>query len=400
MRKITPETSTACRNRVAEEGSLSRDGIRRYRRQLVLGGFGERAQGRLARSRVVLVGAGGLGSPALLYLAGAGVGTLVIVDDDVVEVSNLHRQIAHDTPGVGRLKCESAAERAAALNPEITVIPAASRLTDETAGELLRGADLVIDGTDSIPARRAVSRACAQAGIPHVWGAVLGMDAQMSVFWAGRGPVFEDLYPEAMDALEVPNCAEGGVLGPVVGVVGAAMAVEALKLLTGMGRPLLGRVGVYSGLEGEWEYVLLASPAAAAPLGGEDEPPGGEGAQPPARLAGPGAHPDAGAAPDPGAAPDSGAAPDAEVLVDVREEAEFQAYRIPGAISAPLSALRAGGAELERLAELVRSRPVRVYCQAGVRSAEAVRLLQEAGAPGASHLEGGIEAWLAEGQKG
>ena len=232
----------------------------RYARQTAL--IGPAAQARIRAARIAVVGAGGLGSPALLYLAGAGVGHITLIDDDFLDLSNLHRQIIHSSADEGRPKVDSAVERLAGLNPDVEVTAVRERLTWSNAVNLLEGADVVLDGSDNFATRHVVSHACARLGVPHVWGSILGFEAQMSVFWAGRGPVYEDLYPAPPPPGSVPSCAQAGVLGPLVGVVGSAMAGEALKLVTGLGEPLVGRLGYYDSLAGTWEYLpLIADPA-------------------------------------------------------------------------------------------------------------------------------------------
>ena len=238
----------------------------RYARQIRVPGVGESGQEKLAQARVLLVGAGGLGSPAGQYLAAAGIGTIGIVDDDRVEVSNLHRQVVHRTQDVGRPKVESAADALRALNPEVTVVTHDLRLTPDTVMEVVEGYDVVVDGADSFATRYVVSDACTLLDIPHVWAAVLTDGGQLSVFHASRGPIYRDLLPVMPPAGAVPSCAVAGVLGTVPGVLGTAMAGEVLKLVLGIGRPAIGRVLVYDMLTAEWETVPLArSPRVARP---------------------------------------------------------------------------------------------------------------------------------------
>ena len=229
--------------------------IGRYRRQITLAGFGMDAQQALADAHVAVLGAGGLGSPALLYLAACGVGTVTVIDDDEVETSNLHRQTIHTDAAVGETKVSSARREMLARNPQLTVHTVTERLTADNAADLLRGADVVLDGADNFAARYAASHGCAVLGISHVWASILGFDAQLSVFGAtladgSRGPVYEDVFPTPPPAGTVPSCSAAGVLGPVVGVVGTAMALEAVKVLTGVGQPLAGELGYLDGLSG------------------------------------------------------------------------------------------------------------------------------------------------------
>lgn len=333
----------------------------RYVRQVSLDGFGPEAQRRLAEGHVLIVGAGGLGSPAILYLAGAGVGRLTIVDDDFVEESNLHRQVVHHTDAVGEPKALSAAAAARSLNPQIAVCAHRGRVTAATARELVAGVDVVLDGSDNFATRHAVSAACARREIPHVWGSVLGFEAQFSVFWAGHGPVYEDLYPRPPAPGTVPSCAEAGVLGPVVGETGVAMALEAVKLLADVGTPLVGTIGYFDGLSGRWDYLpLRGDPAVGkATAAGRylQEVPTVTGTE--------------------------GAA----CVVDVREPDEFRAGHIPDARNIPLSSI------LHEEAPPPPDRPLVVYCQSGVRSQEAVRAWLRRGYTGVASLVGGWERW-------
>ncbi|AGF71285.1 ThiF family adenylyltransferase [Corynebacterium halotolerans] len=353
--------------------------IARYRRQITLGGFGPEGQRKLLDAHVAVVGAGGLGSPALLYLAGAGVGQVTLIDDDVVDLSNLHRQVIHTTDRVGELKGESAREQMLALNPELSVELFTGRLNRDNAVEVLKGAHVVMDGTDNFDTRHVVSAACAELGVPHVWASILGFDAQLTVFWAGHGPVYEDLFPVPPAPGEVPSCAQAGVLGPVVGVVGSAMAMETLKLVTGIGEPLVGQLGYYSSLTGRWEYIPVAGrPETVEKLLAEG---------PPAQ-----ARPIA--TPGPAAVAEVDEVPDNAVLIDVREPEEYANFRIPGGVNVPLGRIVDGFVPEELREGLVEGQPVVVYCAGGVRSAQAVRALEETGVTGPVSLAGGIDAWL------
>jgi molybdopterin/thiamine biosynthesis adenylyltransferase len=225
---------------------LSPDETRRYARHLVLKGMGGPGQQALKRARVLVVGAGGLGSPAIAYLAGAGVGTLGIADHDTVSVSNLQRQVIHHSDGVGQSKVASAIAFARGLNPHVTLIGHEDGITAENAGDILSGYDLVLDGTDSLASRRIVAAAAARRGLPLVSGAVSMFDGQVTVFASG-GPSFSALFPAEADDADLPNCEVAGVLGPVTGVIGTLMAMEAIKLATGIGEPLVGRVLAYDG---------------------------------------------------------------------------------------------------------------------------------------------------------
>ena len=356
----------------------------RYRRQITLAGFGLAAQEKLASSHVAVLGAGGLGSPALLYLAAVGVGEVTVIDDDVVATSNLHRQIIHVDDAVGEAKAESARREMLARNPDLVVNVVDARLTASNAVELLRGADVVLDGTDNFAARYACSHACAVLGIPHVWASILGFDAQLSVFGA-PGPVYEDVFPTPPAPGTVPSCSAAGVLGPVVGVVGTAMALEAVKVLTDIGTPLTGTIGYFDGLSGRWEYIpVQGDPAVAQRVKTAPTPVAEELAVEPS---------------DEATGEDVPDITDA-VLMDVREPDEFETVHIPGAVNIPLSVLKGGvdgefPEEVEYVADRAteEGRPLVVYCGSGVRSLKAVDLLAGAGIT-AVNYPGGITAWL------
>ncbi|GIG20809.1 adenylyltransferase/sulfurtransferase MoeZ [Cellulomonas chitinilytica] len=361
---------------------LTLDQLARANRHLLLPGLGADGQRRLRAARVCVVGAGGLGAPVLQYLAAAGVGTLGVVDDDVVDVSNLQRQVIHGTSDVGRPKVDSARDAIAALDPSIEVEVHATRLTAENVDDILGRYDLVVDGTDNFPTRYLVNDACVRLGIPEVWGSVLRFDAQTTVFW-GRPPAgvaaveLRDLFPTPPPADQVPSCAEAGVLGALCGQVGSVMAVEAVKLVTGLGEPLLGRVLVLDALRGRWQEVPLrparSRPPASAPVAA-------------ARV-------DVPRAPGvPQVTVDELAAllADGDVyLIDVREPAEAAAASIPGARLVPLATVLDGSA----LADLPRDREILVHCQVGGRSLMAAQVLRDAGFD-ATNVVGGIAAWL------
>lgn len=353
-------------------GPVKREQIARYRRQIMLGEVGQAGQQKLLDARVAVIGAGGLGSPALLYLAGAGVGHVLIIDDDVVDLSNLHRQVIHTTDGVGRPKAESAREAMLALNPSVTVSVAVERLTWSNALSLLEGYDMILDGSDNFETRHIASWAAASLGVPHIWASILGFDAQLTVFHADHGPIYEDLFPTPPPAGSVPSCSQAGVLGPVVGIVGSSMAMEALKLITGVGRPLIGRLGYYSSMDGTWEYIpVVGNPAVVEMVRAKEVVAGSVSSE---TLD----------------VPRVASVPSGVALVDVREPHEFAAYAIPGAVNVPLSTIRSGAVP----DAVAAGEEVLVYCAAGVRSAQAVAILQEAGYGGMTSLDGGIEGWL------
>ncbi|MEJ5944904.1 ThiF family adenylyltransferase [Pseudokineococcus basanitobsidens] len=398
---------------VAPGPPLTPEQRRRAARHLVLTELGEEGQRRLAAARVLVVGAGGLGSPVLSYLAAAGVGTggrgaLGVVDDDVVSTSNLQRQVVHGAADVGRPKTASAADALRALDPAVRVVEHRQRLADaRSAEELVRGYDLVVDGADNFATRYLVADACGAAGVPEVWGSVLRWDGQVSTFWPGRGPTYRDLFPRAPAEGSVASCAQAGVLGAVCGVVGSVMAAEVVKLVTGTGRPLVGRVVVLDSLALTWREVTVRAGGreAAARRGGAGAGPGARPAEDRPGAAR-GDHGQVVAAQRPGVpevAPEDldallarGAA-----VVDVRGEAERRAAPVPGGVRVDLhevlaapgsspAALRPDGA----LAGLERTAPVVVVCSTGVRSLLAAEQLQDAGFTAVLHLRGGVAAWL------
>ncbi|MFI7580444.1 molybdopterin-synthase adenylyltransferase MoeB [Kocuria kalidii] len=376
---------------VEPAAALTEAELRRYARHLTVPQIGEEGQRRLKNARVLCVGAGGLGSPALLYLAAAGVGTLGVVDDDVVDASNLQRQVIHGEGTLGVPKTRSAAARIADLNPLVRVVEHRERLTAGNAVDLLAAYDLVLDGTDNFGSRYLLSDACELTGLPHVWGSILRFDGQYSVFWAAHGPTYRDLYPVPPAPGSVPDCAEAGVLGVLPGLLGTAMAVEAVKLVTGIGTTMLGRVATYDALSARWWEIPLAPTPGRAPV---------------TALAGTGDGTPARSAPSPGPVPEAvptvTAGELAELLaarergetdfelVDVREPYEARLAAIPGARPVPLGQFESG----EALARIDPGRRVLLHCKAGARSERALRLLRAAGHTDAAHLEGGVLAWI------
>ncbi|MEY2847893.1 MAG: hypothetical protein RI885_558 [Actinomycetota bacterium] len=387
---------------------LSADARARGSRQLLLPGFGELAQRRLAAARVLVIGAGGLGSPVLSYLAGAGIGTLGIVDSDTVDISNLHRQIIHRTADVGEPKTSSASRAIAASSPLTTVVQHPVRLDRHNALTVMSGYDLVVDGSDNFATRYLVSDAAALLRLPHVWGSVLRFDGQVAVFWEGAPPAraldYRDLHPVPPAPGDVLSCDEAGVLGSVCAVIGAMMATEAIKLVTGTGEPLLGRVATFDGLDASWRELAVTRAPDRRPVtglidydlfcGAADGPEGGIGSghgEPDAATIGPA---DLRAALlDPAAR-----------LVDVREPDEHAQDHLDGDLLLPLEELLRdpvrlgdpggnrdpggfrGAAGSDAGGALI------VYCATGRRSARAVQVLREAGIPAVS-LAGGIRAF-------
>ncbi|HET7294389.1 MAG TPA: molybdopterin-synthase adenylyltransferase MoeB [Vicinamibacteria bacterium] len=377
----TPETDAP---------ELSREEIARYARHLIMPEVTIEGQRRLKAGKALLVGAGGLGSPAALYLAAAGVGRLGIVDFDVVDESNLQRQILHDTSWVGRPKLESARARLHALNPHIAIETVAAPLTSDNALEVMAGYDVIVDGTDNFETRYLTNDACYLLRKPNVYGSIFRFEGQASVFWPERGPCYRCLYPEPPPPGLVPSCAEGGVLGILPGVIGAIQATEAIKILLGIGEPLVGRLLLYDALSmGFTELRLRRNPA--CPLCGE-KPTITELQDYPA-FCGLGR----------GEAPAEGveeitaselksrldAGEDLEV-VDVRDPHEHAICRIEGARLIPLGSLG------ERLHELDSARTYVMHCKSGARSAKAIGQLRKAGFRKLLNLKGGILAWSRE----
>jgi adenylyltransferase/sulfurtransferase len=386
---------------------LSSEERARYARHILLPDIGVEGQRRLKNARVLVVGAGGLGSPALLYLAAAGVGTIGIVDDDTVDASNLQRQVVHGTPDVGRLKTESAAEAVARANPLVEVVRHDLRLDSTNALEVIGGYDLVLDGADNFPTRYLVNDACALLGTPHVWGSIYRFDGQVSVWFRGHGPCYRCVFPEPPPPGSVPSCATGGVLGVLCAAIGSVQVSEAVKLIVGQGDPLVGRLLVHDALRQSWDTLTVRRDPGCALCG--DHPTITElvdyeafCGMPPAAVAGSGAaHGAAGSAAlavidevtarelaDLLAARDRGE--ETFELVDVRDAGEREVVSIPGARAIHLEAFRSGAA----LAALPDGTPVVVHCKTGARSAEAAGILAQAGRTGVRNLRGGVIAWV------
>ncbi len=389
--------------------SLRPDQFDRYSRQLLPQILGLDGQQRLLAARVLVVGAGGLGSPVLQYLAAAGVGHLSVVDDDVVTRSNLHRQVIHrdaDAAGPGReglAKVDSAVRMVRDLNPDIEITGLRHRVGPDTIDGLLAHHDVVVDGTDNFPTRYLIADACAHTGVPLVWGSVLGFDAQVSVFWS-RPPssmaegarTLRDLFPNPPAPGQVSSCAEAGVVGAVVGIAGSFMAMEVVKLVTGTGTPLMGRVLVVDALEGETRTLPFQARPRAQRFSVPVAVPANEGA--PVCAGVPvGDDPTVGGRlDDAGAdgltvaeAADLLAARPDTVVVDVREDRECAQGVIAGAVCIPLAKVLDGSG----LDDLDRHATTLVYCAAGVRSALALAALRARGWSDATHLMGGVHAW-------
>jgi sulfur-carrier protein adenylyltransferase/sulfurtransferase len=376
---------------VEPAASLTPDEIRRYSRHLIIPDVAMDGQKRLKNAKVLCVGAGGLGSPALMYLAAAGVGTLGIIDFDVVDESNLQRQVIHGQSDIGRSKAQSARDSVLEINPLVQVNLHEERLDSSNAMRIFADYDLIVDGTDNFATRYLVNDACVLLGKPYVWGSIYRFDGQASVFWSEHGPCYRCLYPEPPPPGMVPSCAEGGVLGVLCGSVGSIQVTEAIKVLTGIGDPLVGRLMIYDALEMSYRSVKVRKDP-ECPLCGKnptitelidyeafcgtvsDE----------AQEAAAGSTITAG---ELKALMDNG---DDFLLVDVREPAEWEIVRIPGAVLIPKGDLPG------KLAELPQNKPVITYCKTGVRSAEALALLKNAGFGDAKHVQGGVTAWATQ----
>ncbi|HVP38547.1 MAG TPA: molybdopterin-synthase adenylyltransferase MoeB [Candidatus Saccharimonadales bacterium] len=371
---------------------LSPAELRRYGRHLLLPELGLEGQRRLKAGRVLLVGAGGLGSPLALYLAAAGVGTLGIADPDVVDETNLHRQVLHGTPQVGRPKTESARETVSRINPHVQVELHPVRLDRSNALAVLGGYDVVADGSDNFPTRYLVNDACVLLGKPDVYGSVFRFEGQASVFALPGGPCYRCLHPVPPPPGLVASCAEAGVLGVLPGLIGLVQATEVIKLLAGVGEPLAGRLLLYDALSMTFQTLQVRRDPECPACG--DHPQITELVDY-EELCGAGAAGEEAAADVPGlslspgelrARLDRGETP---LLLDVREPVEYQIARLPGARLIPLGQLPARAGELDPGADIV------AYCHHGQRSLEAVRYLRAAGFPRVLNLAGGIDAWAA-----
>jgi adenylyltransferase/sulfurtransferase len=367
---------------------LSRDELSRYARHLILPDVGAAGQKRLKAARVLLIGAGGLGSPLALYLAAAGVGHIGLVDFDVVDVTNLQRQILHGTKDVGRPKIDSARDRIADLNPNVELTTYSSSLTSANALEIIAKYDIVVDGTDNFPTRYLVNDACVMLGKPNIYGSIFRFEGQASVFSTKDGPCYRCLFPEPPPPGMVPSCAEGGVLGVLPGLIGTIQATETIKLIVGIGEPLIGRLLLVDALAMQFRTVKVKKNPACPACGTreikalidydefcglktEDRGPMTENAMPeitPVELA---ARLKAG---------------DVD-LIDVREPNEWDIGRIPGARLIPMGEFPAAAAELDRTHDIV------VQCRSGVRSGKVVRQLQAEGFTRVWNLAGGILRW-------
>ncbi|WP_449373619.1 molybdopterin-synthase adenylyltransferase MoeB [Arthrobacter psychrolactophilus] len=379
---------------VAPGPPLAHEELERYSRHALIPDIGLEGQRRLRNAKVLVIGAGGLGSPALLYLAAAGVGTLGIVDDDTVELSNLQRQVIHGVGDIGRSKLESARDSIVELNPGVNVVLHPVRLHSSNALELFAGYDIILDGADNFATRYLVNDAAALLGKPYVWGSILRFDGQVSVFWDKFGPNYRDLYPEPPAPGSVPSCAEGGVFGMLCASIGAMMVTEAVKLITGIGQTLLGRLLIFDALSARWREIRIAKDPAAPPITELVDYEIFCGFAP----AGTEKHDDELISTEQLAERLARRERGEEdfVLIDVREPVEFEISRIPGSVLIPLAGIRDGSA----LAQVPRGVPLILHCKAGTRSAQALASLTAEGYVDVVHLEGGIDAWLASDKRG
>jgi molybdopterin/thiamine biosynthesis adenylyltransferase/rhodanese-related sulfurtransferase len=370
---------------------LTVEEVRRYSRHLIIPDVGMTGQKRLKNAKVLVVGAGGLGSPTLMYLAAAGVGTLGIVDFDVVDESNLQRQVIHGQSDIGRSKAESARGSVREINPLVTVVLHEERLDSTNVMEIFAPYDLIIDGTDNFATRYLVNDACVLLGKPYVWGSIYRFDGQASVFWAEHGPCYRCLYPEPPPPGMVPSCAEGGVLGVLCASVGSIQVNEAIKLLTGIGEPLVGRLMIYDALEMTYRSVTVRKDPECAVCG--KNPTVTELIDYEA-FCGVVSEEAAEAVKDSTITVtqlkemlDRG---DDLALIDVREPTEYEIVSIPGAALIPKGEFLNGSA----LGDLPQHRRVVLYCKTGVRSAEVLAVVKGAGFSDAVHVGGGVVAWV------
>jgi adenylyltransferase/sulfurtransferase len=371
--------------RLAELPELSAEETLRYSRHLLLPQVGAEGQRRLKAARVLLIGAGGLGSPAALYLAAAGVGTMGLVEFDTVDLTNLHRQVLHGTADIGRAKIDSARDRIASLNPNVTLVPHAERLTSANALDLVGRYDLVVDGSDNFPTRYLVNDASVLTGRLNVHGSVFRFDGQASVFGAPGGPCYRCLFPDPPPPGSVPGCDEGGVLGVLPGLVGVIQATETLKLILGAGDPLIGRLLLVDALRMQFRTLKFARDPSCPACGTRTL----TGLIDYEAFCGITAA-DASTEITPRELADRIAAGTRPMLIDVREPREWELARIEGARLIPLGTLEAEIGTLDRSSDIV------VYCKSGARSAKAAEQLRAAGFARVRNLAGGIRRWSDE----
>jgi len=368
---------------------LSKDEILRYSRHLIMPEVGMDGQLKLKNAKVLCIGAGGLGSPLLLYLAAAGVGRLGIVDFDVVDFTNLQRQVIHGTADVGRSKLESARATIREINPNVEVVGHDARLTSENALELFRDFDIIVDGTDNFPTRYLVNDACVLLGKPNVYGSIFRFEGQASIFYARQGPCYRCLYPEPPPPGLVPSCAEGGVLGVLPGIVGCLQAMETIKLIIGQGQTLIGRLLVFDALGMKFRELKLRKNPDCPVCGAHPTITGLIDYEQFCGIRGEEHTPVMTGVPEIGPREVKKMIDEKQpfVLIDVREPHEFQICRIPGSTLIPLGEIPKRMHELDSASEIV------VHCRSGQRSARAVEFLMKAGFQKIHNLKGGILAW-------
>ncbi len=377
---------------VEPAAELTVDEVRRYSRHLIIPDVGMTGQKRLKNAKVLCVGAGGLGSPALLYLAAAGVGTLGIVDFDVVNESNLQRQVIHGQSDIGRSKAESARDSIREINPYVNVIVHKERLDSDNAMQIFADYDLIVDGTDNFATRYLVNDACVLLGKPYVWGSIYRFDGQASVFWAEYGPCYRCLYPEPPPPGMVPSCAEGGVLGVLCASIGSIQVNEAIKLIAGIGEPLAGRLMIYDALEMTYRSVKVRKDPECPVCGknptvtelidyeefcgavSEEAQEAAAGSTITARQL-----------------KDMQDAGENIFLVDVREPNEYEIVSIPGSVLIPKGEFLSGAA----LEQLPQDKRLVLHCKSGARSAECLAIVKNAGFSDAVHVGGGVLSWVA-----
>jgi adenylyltransferase/sulfurtransferase len=371
--------------------ALTVDEVRRYSRHLIIPDVAMAGQQRLMNAKVLCVGAGGLGSPALMYLAAAGVGTIGIVEFDTVDESNLQRQIIHGQSDIGKSKAQSAKEKISEINPYVQVITHEVRLDNSNVKEIFSQYDIIVDGTDNFATRYLVNDACVLLKKPYVWGSIYRFDGQASVFWAEYGPCYRCLYPEPPPPGMVPSCAEGGVLGVLCATIGSIQTTEAIKVITGVGEPMIGSLMIYDALEMSFRKIKVRKDP-NCPLCGDNPT---QSDLLPDYEAFCGVISDAAEV----AVKDSTisvtelaskiGANDDFYLVDVREPSEFEIVRIPGSHLIPKQGFLDGTV----LATLPQDKPIILHCKSGVRSAECLAILKGAGFADATHVAGGVIAW-------
>jgi sulfur-carrier protein adenylyltransferase/sulfurtransferase len=378
---------------VEPAADLTVDEVKRYSRHLIIPEIGMTGQKRLKNAKVLVVGAGGLGSPALLYLAAAGVGTLGVIDFDTVDESNLQRQVIHGQSDIGRPKAESARDSITEINPYVNVVLYEEPLSTDNALEIFSQFDLIVDGTDNFATRYLVNDACVLLGKPYVWGSIFRFDGQASVFWAEYGPCYRCLYPDPPPPGMVPSCAEGGVLGVLCASIGSIQVNEAIKLITGVGDSLAGRLMIYDALEMNYrtvrirkdpECVICGKNPTITELIDYDAFCGVVSEE--AQQAASGSTI---TATELKTMLDNG---DNIFLVDVREPNEYEIVSIPGSVLIPKDQFLTGAA-LERLPQ---DKRIVLHCKSGARSAEALAVVKNAGFSDAVHVGGGVLAWVSQ----